>query len=209
MFDKVSKYLYQTVRYLRSISLESTSQHQRSNSKSNLSNLTQSKESIESASSSIDNKMKRKSKFSELCKNFEIRLENSVKLVNDKVLVKSNKKNEIIIIDDDIEEEFTNLINKNNKKLKKDEKKEEVKIIETTVKFTNITSKIQNVQLNQENRSIKANVNTKETTSVDLNGEVESNDLKEIYKNLKPDNYRIQQVIKIEDLVYFDLGKWF
>jgi hypothetical protein len=271
MFGKVSNYLHQTVRYLRTFRLKSAN-HRRSRNLISLStkdfnqsiesiksnDSTESFQSFKSAKSTSSNtsiksdklldqnvlslnqiesinlnneKMPKRqlSKFDELCKDFEVRLENSVKVINSKVTI--TNVNETIVIDDDVEEQFNNLINQKRKRLKKDDVKDDVKdevivqqttikTTESTTKFRNLTSELQNVQVNQiKHETNKTFLNnemkdiTRTITNVDLNIQqkevtVKTDDLKQLYKNLKPENYRIQQVIKEQDLVYFDVGEY-
>lgn len=230
MIGKITRYLYQTVRFFRSSIASTESRHRRSNCKSNeitSSNLTtlnqqsieqtesaaslESTESFETARSTIestestDSTMTRTVEFDELCKEFEIRIENSVRLVKDKVQIKSKEIDEVIVIDDDIEQEFTNLINK-----KRNETKRETKAVKL---FANLTNRIQNVE---QHRPADEPTKLKELKSINNLAKADENkaskevkeskeSLKETFKKLKPENYRIQQVIKEEDLVFFDL----
>lgn len=181
-------------------------------------------------------KMPRKenTKFDELCKSFEIRLRNSMKMVNDKVSVESKEINKTIVIDDDIEEEIVNLIKKKN-----DKENKKIKRVEKEVKlFRNVTNKFQNniqnyLQTNQQKSVQKTvstsivvdkkariqdaqkspllkkafksveNLQTKVETKIEVQTEIV--DIQKIdkkkYSNLKPENFRIQQVIKPEDLM--------
>jgi len=154
-----------------------------------------------------------KTKFDQLCQEFEIQVENSVKVIENRVQIKSKEIKEVILIDDDIQEEFTNLI---KKKKTTNETKKVAKL------FTDVTNRVQNAQnipkkqepvKLKENKSVTNEINlTKKTTttlttlSTKLSLEDANQDeLKTLFKSLKPDNYRIQQVIKEEDLIFFDL----
>lgn len=59
------------------------------------------------------------SKFNQLCKEFEVRFENSIKVTKEKIHIENCELNKTI--DDDIEDELNKLIRNENKK-KKDKK---------------------------------------------------------------------------------------
>lgn len=149
-----------------------------------------------------------------MCKSFEARLENA-KMAKEKVLAK-RQVNETILIDDEMEV-TTNLIKTTRTT---DAAKKEVQL------FANVTGKLQNAQQKvQQNEAIclsddendpkaslkvtKVDLNvqpTKPATTDELSAKERfEEELKKSFKTLKPENYRIQQVIREEDLVYFDL----
>lgn len=138
-------------------------------------------------------------------------------MAKEKVLIqRSAQVNETILIDDEMQVEITSL----TKNKPTDAAKKELQL------FANVTGKLQNAQQNEEiclsddENCLKSSI---KITEVNLNvqpqhtkppaiGDVElsvkelfDEELKKSFKSLKPENYRIQQVIKAEDLVFFDL----
>lgn len=141
------------------------------------------------------------SKFDQMCKAFELRLERAKA---GKVTVK-NPINETVSIDDDVMlVEISNPV----KSKPKEVTKREVQL------FGNVTGKLQNIPQKNEICVLDENclkVNAK-ITNVDLNvqppkptSDAHDEKLKKSCLALKPENYRIQQVIKEQDLVFFDL----
>ena len=153
------------------------------------------------------------SKFDQMCREFELRMEKA-RLAKDRPAIKRDQASKTILLDENVM-----LVESSSpaKSGSKEVAKKEVQLLE------NVTSKLRNVPQNDEiyilDDETCLKTNTK-FTNVDLNvqpplaaisgtktseHERLDEELKKSVKSLKPENYRIQQVIKEEDLVYFDL----
>lgn len=226
MLRKVAKFFSQTVRYLRSSATSTDAKHRRSRSpalseaSSHLSDLSFESARSESTCASVcgspksDGKMsKEPSKFDQMCKAFEMRLQQS-RASKEKLGIKSGPVDETISIDDDV------MLVEASSPAKSKPKKKEVQL------FGNVTSKLQNVPLKNDEICLIDDENCLKVNAKISNGDLNvqpppkqtaisdeelsaqerfDEELKKSTKSLKPENYRIQQVIKAEDLVYFDL----